>query len=251
METSLHRALKDHYGSAAGGRSEVSLKGFRVDAIGQSGLIIEIQSGPLGPLRSKLRGLLPEHRVRVVKPVPIQRRVIRRARVDGPDLSARRSPKRGEYLDVFEDMVGLARLLQEPNLSLEILGVVIAEIRIPRRRWPGFKVADRLLIEILDRRPIQHPEEMWGLLPEGFDWTEPFTTADLSRRIGRPLWLAQRIAYCLRHSGAARPVGKAGNSVLYMRSSEELAAPHRAATERDFHSGVGRGRDQGSATVPG
>jgi len=33
METSLHRALKVQYGSGSGGRSEVTLKGFRIDAV--------------------------------------------------------------------------------------------------------------------------------------------------------------------------------------------------------------------------
>ena len=76
METSLHRALKDQYGSGSGGRSEVTLKGFRIDAVDGAGLLVEIQSGPLGPLRAKLGRLLPEHRVRVVKPVVLERRVV-------------------------------------------------------------------------------------------------------------------------------------------------------------------------------
>src|SRR5208337_3530454 len=94
------------------------------------GLLVEIQSGPLGPLRAKLGRLLPEHRVRVVKPVVLERRVVRRARTDGPDLSARRSPKRGAVVDLFEDLVGLARILPDPNLDIEVLPVSIDEIRV-------------------------------------------------------------------------------------------------------------------------
>jgi len=45
METSLHRALKDQYGSGWGGRTEVTLKGFRIDAVDGAGLLVEIQSG--------------------------------------------------------------------------------------------------------------------------------------------------------------------------------------------------------------
>ena len=79
METSLHRTLKDQYGFGAGGRSEVGLKGFRIDAVDSAGRLVEVQSGPLGPLRGKLSRLLPEHRVRIVKPVVLERRVVRRA----------------------------------------------------------------------------------------------------------------------------------------------------------------------------
>ncbi|MGC8640374.1 MAG: hypothetical protein ACP5XB_10920 [Isosphaeraceae bacterium] len=215
METSLHRALKVHYGTGSGGQSEVVLKGFRVDAVGETGLLVEIQSGALGPLRTKLRKLLPDHQVQVVKPVPIQRRVIRRARPDGPNLSARRSPRRGAILDIFEDLVGLAQILADPNLVIEILGVAIDEVRVPRRRRPGYRIADRSLIEVLDRRKIERPADLWTLLPGGYDWTEPFTTADIARRIDRPLWFAQRVAYCLRLSGAALIVGKRGNQRVY------------------------------------
>jgi hypothetical protein len=128
VETSLHRALKDLYGNGSGGRSEVVLEGFRVDAVRDTGLVVEIQSGALGPLRAKLRKLLPDYWVRVVKPVAIQRRVVRRARIDGPDLSARRSPKRGAIVDFFEDLMGLAQILPDPNLVIEILGVAIDEV---------------------------------------------------------------------------------------------------------------------------
>ena len=53
METSLHRELKQRYGpgSGAGGRLEVSFGGFRVDAVTTDGALVEVQSGPLGPLR--------------------------------------------------------------------------------------------------------------------------------------------------------------------------------------------------------
>ena len=222
METSLHRTLKDQYGSGPGGRCEVTLKGFRIDAVVSGGLLVEIQSGPLGPLNAKLRRLLPEHRVRVVKPVVLERRVVRRARTDGPDLSTRRSPKRGALVDLFGDLVGLARILPDPNLDIEVLPVSIDEIRVSRRRRPGYRIVDRRLVEILGRLRIESPSDLWKLLPQSHDWIEPFTTADIARRLDRPLWLAQRVAYCLRLSEAARVVGKRGNHRLYSNASGEV-----------------------------
>jgi hypothetical protein len=227
METSLHRTLKERYGSGSEGRSEVSLAGFRIDAVDGAGLLVEIQSGPLGPLRAKLRRLLPEHRVRVVKPVVIERRIVRRARGEGPDLSARRSPKRGAVSDLFEDLVGLARDFPHPNLIIEVLAVAIDEIRIPHRHWPGYKVADRRLGAILGTSVLAQPADLWGLLPGHHDWTVPFTTADIARRIDRPLWFAQRVAYCLRLAGAARVVGKRVNQQVYTQAIAGPAGPPR------------------------
>ena len=93
MEMSLHRSLKERYATGGDGRSEVVVGRFRVDAVDDMGRLIEVQSGPLGPLVGKLRRLLPDHRMRIVKPVVLTRRVVRKSRLDGPDLSSRRSPK--------------------------------------------------------------------------------------------------------------------------------------------------------------
>jgi hypothetical protein len=213
VETSLHRQLKERYGPDEGGRAEVALGGFRIDAVAPDGALVEVQSGPLGPLRPKLHRLLPSHRVRVVKPVVLARRVVRRDRPGGADLSARRSPKRGALVDVFDDLIGLARVFPHPNLTIEVLAVEIDEVRVPRRRRPGFAVADRLLRSVVATVPLREPGDLWSLLPA--DVPSPFTTRVLAERIGRPVALAQHIAYCLRHSGAVAVIGKRRYHPLY------------------------------------
>ncbi|MDB5352537.1 MAG: hypothetical protein JWN86_3784 [Planctomycetota bacterium] len=215
METALHRQLKTRFGPDVGGRSEVTLAGFRIDAVDPDGSLVEVQSGALGPLRAKLTRLLLEHRVRVVKPVVVSKRVVRRARRDGPDQSSRMSPKRGAALDVFDDLVGLIRLVPHPNLRIDVMEVSIDEIRVPRRRWPGFAVVDRRLREEIATITIQHPSDLWNLIPAPLP--DRFSTVDLAEAIGRPMALAQKVAYCLRWSGAAEPVGKNGNRIVYER----------------------------------
>jgi hypothetical protein len=213
METSLHRALKERYGEAAGGRVEVALGGYRIDAVDADGALVEVQSGPLGPLRDKLRRLLPAYRVRVVKPVVLRRRLIRRAQRDGDDLPARLSPKRGALADVFDDLVGLATLFPHPNLGVDVLAVEIDELRLDRRRRPGYTVLDRRLGAVIASVPLRDPRDLWSLLPDGL--ADPFTTADLAEHLRRPLAFAQRVAYCLRLAGAAEAVGKRGNRHVY------------------------------------
>ena len=121
METSLHRSLKERYATGGERRPEVPVRGFRIDAVDDAGRLVEVQSGPLGPLRGKLSRLLPDYRVRIVKPVILRRRVVRRHRRDGPDLSALSSPKRGALLDVFDDLVGIVRVFPHANLEIEVL----------------------------------------------------------------------------------------------------------------------------------
>lgn len=215
METALHRQLKSRFGPEAGGRSEVAIAGFRIDAIDPDGGLVEVQSGALGPLRGKLARLLVEHRMRVVKPIVISRRVVRRARRDGADQSARLSPKRGEILDVFDDLVGLARVFPHPNLRIDVMEVAIDEVRVPRRRRPGFAVVDRRLREVGGTVSLHRASDLWDLIPAPLP--SRFTTVDLAAATGRAMAFAQRIAYCLRLGGAAEPVGKIGNRILYER----------------------------------
>ena len=91
METSLHRTLKERYAVGGSGRPEIVVDGFRVDAVDQAGRLIEVQSGALGPLCAKLRRLLPEYRIRIVKPVVLKRRVIRKSKPTGPVLGRGRA----------------------------------------------------------------------------------------------------------------------------------------------------------------
>jgi hypothetical protein len=217
METSLHRALKERYANGEDDRREVVVDGFRVDAIDEAGRLVEIQSGAMGPLRRKLRRLLPERRLRIVKPVVLKRRVVRRSRRDGPVVSARYSPKRGELFDVFDDLMGLVRVFPHSNLEIEVLGLTIDEVRVPRRRWPYFQVVDRCLGEIQRSTTLGVAGDLWALLPQTCGGAELFTTVELAQQLQRPLWIAQRVAYCLRLTGAARVIGKTGNRLIYVK----------------------------------
>lgn len=216
METSLHQELKGRFGTGTGGREEVALGGYRIDAVAGDGELFEVQSGALGPLREKLGRLLPGSRVRVVKPVAVARRVVRRARRDGADLSTRYSPKRGAVVDVFDDLTGLAKVFPHPNLGIDVLAVEVDEVRVSRTRWPGYAVVDRRLHKVVAAVPLRVAADLWGLLPATPDGR--FTTRDLAELLARPLDFAQRVAYCLRHAGAVDAVGKAGNRRVYLRN---------------------------------
>jgi hypothetical protein len=218
METSLHRALKDRYSAGLADRREVRVTGFRIDAIDETGRFIEIQSGALGPLCRKLQRLLPQHCLRIVKPVVLSRRLLQTSPRNGSVISVRRSPKRGSLIDIFDDLVGLVRVFPHTNLDIEILGVTIDEVRIRRPKWPGFAVADRRLGEVRETAMLVQAGDLWSLLPSACHGQDPFTTVDLAEGLGKPVWFAQRVAYCLRKTGAARIAGKKGNRLIYART---------------------------------
>ncbi len=217
MESSLHRQIKERY--AVDGRCEVVVDGYRIDAIAADGTLVEVQSAALGPLRGKVARLIDAgHQVKIVKPVVLTRRILRRRTIRGPVVSVRRSPRRGALIDVFDDLPGLAAVLAREGASLEILGVSIDESRLDRRRRPGYRVLDRVLVEVFSTVRIDRPLDLWRLV-ESVALPETFTTRDLARSLDRPLPFAQRVAYCLRQSGAAELRGKRRNLRVYARAS--------------------------------
>jgi hypothetical protein len=56
---------------------------------------------------------------------------------------------------------------------------------------------------------------------------ESFTTEEIARLAPMPRWLAQKMAYCLRKTGAIEPHGKRGNSWLYRPLPPALPATRR------------------------
>ena len=135
METSLHQQLKSHY-AAHDAKTEVTLGKYRIDVV-RSGELIEIQHGSLASIRDKIRSLLDEHRVRVVKPITLRKHLIKRKAKDKAVCDRRLSPKRGTILDLFHELVYFCRVFPHDNLILEVPLVTVEEWRFPghgRRR---------------------------------------------------------------------------------------------------------------------
>jgi hypothetical protein len=219
VETSLHRDLKLHYAPDES-QTEVSVDGFRIDAVSPAGELIEIQHASLGALRDKTRKLLEgtKHRVRIVKPIVAKKRLTTLDKKDGQVIRSRLSPKRGDLLDFFEDMVHFSTVFPRKRLTLEIVTIESEEIRLDRkvRGWKKkkYKCLDQKLVEVHDSIELRTKRDLLELLPlRGLP--SPFDTAELSAAMNKPRWFAQKVAYCLRQTGAAKMDGKRGNSQLY------------------------------------
>ena len=137
METSLHRDLKTLY-AGQNAQFEVPLGGYRIDVMSGSRLV-EIQHGSLAAIRDKVKTLLNDHYVVVVKPIVVQKLLVKRACKDGPVTGRRVSPKRGTLLDLFDELIHFTRVFPHKRLTLEVPLVDIEEWRYPghgrRRRW--------------------------------------------------------------------------------------------------------------------
>jgi hypothetical protein len=215
-ERSLHRALKDRY-TGPDDQQEVPVEGYIIDVV-SGDLLIEIQTRSFASIKHKLLDLVPRHRVRLVYPIAQAKWIVKQSRDGQTMLSRRKSPKRGRYVHLFDELISFPTLLDEERFSLEVVLTHEDEIRRhhPRRAWRrrGWVIHSRHLIDVVDCRRFERSADLAALLPAGLP--VPFGTADLARALRQPRRLAQRMAYCLRETGVIVPTGKKGNSILYV-----------------------------------
>lgn len=224
METSLHQRMKRMY---ADDESQVEQKVGRyvIDVI-RGDELIEIQFSSLASINRKVQTLIKDHKVRVVKPLVTRKQLIRCAGKGERVVSRRRSPKRGQLLDIFDELIYFTRVFPHRNLVLEVPLIHIEEWSYPtppskkRRRRPPKKytVEDQRLVEVTDTYEFRTAGDLTGLLPKGLP--QPFDTAQLAEALETKRWIAQQAAYCLRRMKAITEVGKEGNAILYRLPSK-------------------------------
>lgn len=217
METTLHRQLKAHY-AADGAQVEQRIGRYRIDVLDGDELI-EIQLGSLSAIRDKVAALVKQHRVRVVKPIVACKHLVKHDREGGHVVSRRRSPKQGTVLDVFEELVHFTRVFPHPKLLLEVVLIEIEEWRHPghgrRRRWRrnDHVVGDQQLLSVVGSEKFHTAADLCRLLPKRLP--RPFHTGHVAKGLSVERWIAQRMAYCLRNTGAIKQVGKERGAWLY------------------------------------
>ncbi len=216
QEHSLHRALKAWYARPGDG-SEVRVDGYVVDLV-RTGQLIEIQSGNFGAIRNKLEALLERHRVRLLYPVSRERWIVRQ-NGRGLQVGRRKSPKRGDSLEVFGELVRIPKLITHPRFSLEVL-LIQEEVILRndgkgswrRKRW---SIVDRQLLGVLGGKSFETPADFLDVLPENLP--QPFTNHDLADALGCAPGLAGKISYTLRGAGLLLHTGRRGRAYLFER----------------------------------
>ena len=221
METSLHRQLKALYAGPTA-RVEERIAGFRIDAV-RDGQLVEIQHGGLAAIRTKIGRLLEDHDVLVVKPLVVRKQLVKLTKRGGKEVGRRLSPKQGSLLDLFHELVYFTRVFPHPRLTLQTPLVEIEERRYPghgrRRRWrrDDHVVEDQRLVAVVGVHQFQTAADLFTILPGELPAT--FHSGHVADALDIHRWVAQRIVYCLRQTGAAQNCGKTGNTLLYRRAA--------------------------------
>lgn len=220
-QTTLHQQLKAIY-AAQGGKIEALLDGYLID-VQLDDLLIEIQTRNFAALRPKLEALLPTNKVCLVYPIAQQKWLVKLDR-QGEILERRRSPRRGRWEHLFQQLVFLPTLLKHPNFSLEVLLIQEEELRSDdgQGSWRrgGWSILDRRMLSIQERRVFNQADDFLSLLPEQL--SQPFSTRELARASRLPANLAYKMMYTLRALELLIPDEKRGRTQLYRRKEKGL-----------------------------
>lgn len=215
-EKSLHAAVKKWYARPED-HLEARVDGYIVDIVREN-LLIEIQTRNFSAVKSKLGGLLAGHRVLLVYPVSQIKWIVKSATND-VIISRKKSPKSGNVFDLFDELVRIPELINEPNFTIEVLIIEEEELRADdgKGSWrrKGVSIKDRRLISVFNRLRFETKDDFKAILPD--DLTDPFTTKDLALKAGIPQSRATRVTYCLKKMGVLKVIGKQKRSFQYVR----------------------------------
>jgi hypothetical protein len=214
-EKSLHAALKQWY-RQPGDLLEEMVDGFHID-IARRKFLIEIQTANFSSIKNKLIALTEKHHVRLVYPIAQEKWIVRLGADGTTRVGRRKSPKKGNLLHLFKELVRIPDLIKNRNFSLEVLIIREEEIRrddgLGSWRRKGWSIVDHRFLGVLHRHIFKKPSDFLTLVPPKL--SDSFSTQELAEQTNQPRWLAQKMAYCLRKMGAVEVVGKTGNSILY------------------------------------
>ena len=196
MENTLHHQLKEIY-REEDAPIEVKLGRYRIDVVNGKRLV-EIQRSGLSSIRDKIRNLCDQgYLVDVVKPVVARKQLVKLTRKNGKVESERWSPKRGNILSFFDELVYFTRVFPHPNLTMIVPLIDVQEIRYPgqgRKRWRrkgNFLVKDRKILDVHETHQFSTVSDIQQLIPK---LPKEFDTAELANALGIRRFEAQKLS---------------------------------------------------------
>jgi hypothetical protein len=118
-----------------------------------------------------------------------QEKWIVRLAADGiTQLGRRKSPKKGNLFQLFEELVSIPSLIQNANFSFEVLLIREEEIRrddgLGSWRRKGWSIADHCFLEVVSKHVFKKSSDFLSLMPPRL--SDPFSTHDLAEAINQP-----------------------------------------------------------------
>ncbi|MFX1548932.1 MAG: hypothetical protein ACFFB9_01135 [Promethearchaeota archaeon] len=214
-ESTLHTELKWLY-SESNDQIEKKVGNFIIDIV-KDDLLIEIQTINFSAIRNKIRTLLQKYKVELVHPIYQDKWIINLDSQLNKIIRRRLSPIHCSYIDIFEELISIPRMICHPNFTIDIVLVQIEEIRENNGKgsWKrkGWSISDKKLLRLVERRKFNNPTDFLDFIPK--DIKTPFTNLELAKSLNKPLSFARKVSYCLRKMEMLKTVGKRGNTLIF------------------------------------
>ncbi len=223
-EKRLHRVLKDYFDPDPA-HQELPYLGYIADIKNQSG-IVEVQTGSLAPLFSKLAAFLDGDRVTLVHPM-LENKTLSWIDPETGDISPRRkSPVHERPLDGLVDLYNIRSHLSSPNLSVRLVFLDVDEYKFRdgygKNRTKGSHRYERIPISINSILCLDCPADYKALIPEEIrSLSCGFTAKEFASACKTNVRYAYYALTSLVHAGALEVTGKKGRAFLYALTSDE------------------------------
>jgi hypothetical protein len=215
-EKPLHASIKEWY-AKPGDLLEAKVDGYVIDIL-QDATLVEIQTKNFSAIKNKVTDLISRYPIRLVHPIAKEKWIIKLPINEDTPLKRRKSPKQGQVIEIFTELVSFPELLKSPNFSLDVLLIQEEEVRkfIGKGRWRnrGWVVEERRLVSVLESHVFADPMSLQPLISNSLP--DRFTSLELADALGKSRHFAQKVAYCARKMGIFNQIGKRDRSNLYV-----------------------------------
>jgi hypothetical protein len=132
-------------------------------------------------------------------------------------IRRRKSPLKGDFINIFNELVSIPDIINSENFSLEVLLTREEELRRVdgKGSWrrKGISIVDRNLIDVVDSRRFTAKEDFLIFLPEALN--VKFTNKELAKELEVSADKARKATYCLKKMGLIKETGKRRNELVF------------------------------------
>ena len=214
-EKAIHSTLKQ-YLSKNLANQEIKIGSYYADVC-VDGHIYEIQTRQFHKLQNKLDFFLKEYPVTVVYPVTNTNYLRWITPATGEITPLKKSPRKGNPLQVFAELYRIRKFLSHPGFSLKIVLMDTEEYRMldgyGKDKKKRASKCDKFPLTLVAEYDIETPADYMMLLPA--ELPDSFTSKEFAKLAKIPLSLAQTALLLLTEFQIVLRTGKQGNAYIY------------------------------------
>lgn len=214
-EHTLHRVMK-FYLCSDEKYHEIKIGKLYADVL-INDCIYEVQTKAFNLMRNKLDLFLPSYNVTIVYPIAYRKNIYM-TNSFGEVVSVKKSPKKGQVLDIFFELYKIKNYLKHDNLHFKIIMLNMDEYRVytDKVRWhsKGYERENQIPNEIVEIYDINKSTDFIDILLS-YNLPSTFDSKMFSKITKLTMNRASTALNVLTYLEVVCRIGKQGNSYIY------------------------------------